>query len=209
MVSVLIYEDNTQLREGLHLLISGSEGFKVLAAFNNCDHVLEDLAFYQPHIILMDINMTGTDGIEGLKMIRKHNREVKVLMLTVFDDNEKIFEALKNGANGYVLKKTLPSKLLAYIHEAYYGGTPISSTIAARIFNLFGSQRVSHHPFDLTATEAEVLKLLVDGFSYKMIGEALHIPSNTIRACMKSIYEKMHAHHEAEALHKASRNNAF
>ena len=106
----MLYEDNPQLREGLTMLIEGSEGFTVLASFKNCNNVSSEVEAFKPDVILMDIDMPGVNGIEGLKIIRQHNQEVKVLMLTVFDDNKNVFEALKSGANGYVLKKTPPAK---------------------------------------------------------------------------------------------------
>ena len=122
MIKLLLYEDNPQLREGLTMLIDGSEGFSVLAAYKNCNNVAAEVEAWKPDVILMDIDMPGTNGIEGLKLIREKNDDVKVLMLTVFDDNRNVFEALKNGANGYVLKKTPPAKLLEFITEAASGG---------------------------------------------------------------------------------------
>src|SRR6478672_8949604 len=130
MIKILIYEDNPQYREGLSLLINGTEGFEVLAAFKNCTNVIDEVEAFRPDIVLMDIDMPHVNGIEGLKMLRTVNTDVKVLMLTVFDDNKNIFEALKNGANGYILKKTQPAKLLQYIEEAQSGGGPMSSSIA-------------------------------------------------------------------------------
>jgi len=105
MIKILIYEDNPQLREGLTMLINGTMGFEVLASFKNCNNVVDEVEAFKPDVVLMDIDMPGTNGLQGLKLIRQHNTDVKVLMLTVFDDNKNVFEALKSGANGYLLKK--------------------------------------------------------------------------------------------------------
>jgi DNA-binding NarL/FixJ family response regulator len=103
MIKIVLYEDNPQLREGLSMLLNGSDGFEVIGAFKNCNNAVDEIAALEPDVILMDIDMPGTNGIEGLKNIRMHNSEVKVLMLTVFDDNKYVFEAIKSGANGYIL----------------------------------------------------------------------------------------------------------
>jgi len=139
MIKILVYEDNPQLREGLTMLINGSDGFEVLASFKNCNNVLAEIQAYRPDVILMDIDMPGTNGLAGLKQIRLVNNEVKILMLTVFDDNKNVFEAISNGANGYVLKKTPPAKLLEYIQEAQSGGAPMTSSIATQVLKMFSS----------------------------------------------------------------------
>ncbi len=139
MIKLLIYEDNPQLREGLTMLINGSEGFEVSAAFKNCNHVLSEVEIYKPDVILMDIDMPGVNGIEGLKKIRNINNDVKILMLTVFDDNKNVFEAIKNGASGYILKKTPPSRLLEYISDAHTGGAPMTASVASQVLKMFSS----------------------------------------------------------------------
>ncbi len=137
MTKLLIYEDNPQLREGLTMLINGSDGFEVLSAFKNCNHVEDEVRAFKPDVILMDIDMPGTNGIEGLKKIREIDTDVKILMLTVFDDNKNVFDAISNGANGYVLKKTPPARLLEYIQEAQTGGAPMTSSIATQVLKCF------------------------------------------------------------------------
>jgi len=207
MIKILIYEDNPQYREGLSLLINGTEGFEVLAAFKNCTNVIDEVEAFRPDIVLMDIDMPHVNGIEGLKMLRTVNTDVKVLMLTVFDDNKNIFEALKNGANGYILKKTQPAKLLQYIEEAQSGGGPMSSSIAAQVLTMFSQiQRPPQDTFQLSEREKEVLQFLVNGYSYKMISADMFISIDTVRSHIKKIYEKLHVNSKSEAVAKAFKN---
>jgi len=200
----MLYEDNPQLREGLTMLIEGSEGFTVLASFKNCNNVLSEVEAFKPDVILMDIDMPGVNGIEGLKLIRQHNHEVKVLMLTVFDDNKNVFEALKSGANGYVLKKTPPAKLLEYILEAASGGAPMTSSIATQVLKMFSEVQVPQgEDYNLSDREKEVLQHLVNGYSYKMIASDMFIAIDTVRSHIKKIYEKLHVNSKSEAVAKA------
>ncbi len=200
----MLYEDNPQLREGLTMLIEGSEGFTVLASFKNCNNVLSEVEAFKPDVILMDIDMPGVNGIEGLKLIRQHNQEVKVLMLTVFDDNKNVFEALKSGANGYVLKKTPPAKLLEYILEAASGGAPMTSSIATQVLKMFSEVQVPQgEDYNLSDREKEVLQHLVNGYSYKMIASDMFIAIDTVSSHIKKIYEKLHVNSKSEAVAKA------
>lgn len=204
MIRVVIYEDNPQFREGLTMLINGSDGFSVLASYKNCNNVAEEVEKWSPDVILMDINMPGTDGLEGLKKIREVNAEVKVLMLTVFDDNKNVFEALRNGANGYLLKKTPPAKLLEYIQDATLGGAPMTSSIATQVLKMFQViPQSKNQDYCLSERETEVLQLLVDGYSYKMIASELFIAIDTVRSHIKKIYEKLHVNSKSEAVAKA------
>jgi DNA-binding NarL/FixJ family response regulator len=210
MTKVLIYEDNPQLREGLSILINGSTGFEVLAAYKNCNSVVDEVAAFKPDVVLMDIDMPGTNGIQGLKAIREQNTDVKVLMLTVFDDNKNVFEAIKSGANGYILKKTQPAKLLEYIEEAHNGGAPMSSSIATQVLKMFSQiQHPVHEEYNLTEREKNVLQLLVNGYSYKMIAAEMFIAIDTVRSHIKKIYEKLHVNSKSEAVAKAFKNNMF
>jgi DNA-binding NarL/FixJ family response regulator len=204
MIKVLIYEDNPQLREGLTMLINGSDGFEVLASFKNCNNVISEIDTYKPDVILMDIDMPGTNGIEGLKQIRLVNNEVKILMLTVFDDNKNVFEAISSGANGYVLKKTPPAKLLEYIQEAQSGGAPMTSSIATQVLKMFSSLHSEKgEDYHLSDREKQVLSLLVNGYSYKMISAEMFIAIDTVRSHIKKIYEKLQVNSKSEAVAKA------
>lgn len=207
MIKLLIYEDNPQLREGLTMLIDGSEGFSVLAAFKNCSDVAHEVKTFCPDVVLMDIDMPGVNGLEGLKIIRQINDQVKVLMLTVFDDHQNIFEALKSGANGYILKKTPPAKLLEYIQEASTGGAPMTSSVAAQVLKMFSQiQPAVENDYNLTDREKEVLQWLVNGYSYKMIAAEMFIAMDTVRSHIKKIYEKLHVNSKSEAVAKAFRD---
>jgi len=204
MIRVVIYEDNPQLREGLTMLVNGSEGFSVLAAYKNCNYVEEEISKWKPDVVLLDINMPGTNGLEGLKKIREIDQEVKVLMLTVFDDNVNVFEALKNGANGYLLKKTPPVKLLEYIQDVVAGGAPMTSSVATQVLRMF--QDLPNHrneDYNLSERERQVLQFLVDGYSYKMIAADLFIAIDTVRSHIKNIYEKLQVNSKSEAVAKA------
>jgi len=204
MIKVLLYEDNAQLREGLTMLISGSDGFEVLASFKNCNNVVDEVEAYKPDVILMDIDMPGINGIEGLKRVREHNTQVKVLMLTVFDDNRNVFQAISNGANGYILKKTPPGKLLEYISEAQSGGAPMTASIATQVLKMFSSMNNEKgEDYNLSDREKQVLQLLVEGYSYKMIAGEMFISIDTVRSHIKKIYEKLHVNSKSEAVAKA------
>ncbi len=207
MIRIVIYEDNPQLREGLSMLIDAEPGFEVMAAYKNCSNVEEEVEALNPDLVLMDIDMPLVNGIEGLKLIRKTNSKIKILMLTVFDDNKNVFEAIRSGANGYILKKTLPEKLVEYIKEAQSGGAPMTSSIATQVLNMFSSMnREEGEDYNLSDREKQVLQLLVDGYSYKMIAAEMFIAIDTVRSHIKKIYEKLHVNSKSEAVAKACKD---
>lgn len=204
MIKLILYEDNPQLREGLTMLINGSEGFDVLAAFKNCDNVAEQILAFKPDVVLMDIDMPGVNGLDGLKKIRLVNSEVKVLMLTVFDDNTNVFQAISSGANGYILKKTPPARLLEYIVEANTGGAPMTASVATQVLKMFSSMNnIKGEDYHLSDREKQVLQLLVEGYSYKMIASDMFIAIDTVRSHIKKIYDKLHVNSKSEAVAKA------
>lgn len=210
MIRVTLFEDNGQLREGLAMLIGGTEGYEVTGTFRDCSNVAEDVAKTKPDVILLDIDMPGINGIEALKIIRQENTDVKVLMLTVFDDNKNIFEALKSGANGYILKKTQPAKLLEYITDAYHGGAPMTASVATQVLNMFSKlDSYTDNQYNLTDREKEVLQFLVNGYSYKMIAADMYISIDTVRSHIKKVYEKLHVNSKSEAVAIAFRNKLF
>lgn len=212
MIKIVLYEDNSQLREGLFMLLNGSDGFLVVGAFGNPTNIIEQYNSLKPDIILMDIDMPETSGLQGLQMLRQVSTDVKVLMLTVFDDNQHVFDAIKAGANGYILKKTPPAKLIEYIQEANTGGAPMSSSIATQVLKMFSSIQNTgnkQHDYNLSERETQVLQLLVNGYSYKMIASEMYIAIDTVRSHIKKIYEKLHVNSKSEAVAKAFKGNLF
>ncbi|MEO6168145.1 MAG: response regulator transcription factor [Chitinophagales bacterium] len=203
-INVIIYEDNNFLRESLSSLITNAEGFELSAAYENCNEVEAQVDVLKPNVVLMDIEMAGVNGIEGLKIIRKKFPEVNVLMLTVFEDNDRVFEAICAGATGYLLKKTPPARILDAIRDIVEGGAPMTSSIARKVLQLFPRQPARSEEIDkLTHREQQVLQLLVNGYSYKMIASELKVTLETIRTYIKRMYEKLRVHSVTEAINKA------
>lgn len=199
--SLLIYEDNDALRKGLEELLSLSNDFVVLLTSENCLHAAEDVRKINPDVILMDIDMPGMTGIEAVKQIRQFNKTVAILMLTVFEDNKNVFDAICAGASGYLLKKDVSDKLVPFIHDVLNGGAPMSSSIAKMVINAM--QQTANADYNFTAKEKEILTLLCKGNSYKMIASQMNLAFETIRSYIKKIYEKLQVHSATEAVSKA------
>ncbi len=203
-IGVVIYEDNIFLRNSIADLIQSSPKFELKGAYENCDHVSLDMETLRPEVVLMDIEMAGTNGLQGLHIIKKKYPQVHVIMLTVFEDNDSVFEAIRNGASGYLLKKTPHEKITESIYEVLNGGAPMTSSIARKVLELFPKTPSRSEELDkLAPREQEVLNLLVTGHSYKMIAEKCNITLETVRSHIKRIYEKLQVHSATEAATKA------
>ena len=201
-IGLLIYEDNASLRESLNTLLALSQKYTVLGAFEECGKVSEQVAELHPEVILMDIDLPGISGIEGVKQVRKVNKEVQIIMLTIFDDNTHVYDALYAGANGYLLKKYISDKLVNSIEEVLEGGAPMSPSIARMVISRM-HETTAENNYQLTAREKEILQSLSKGNSFKLIAAELGISLETVRTHIKHIYDKLHVQSQIEAVSKA------
>lgn len=206
MVNVMLIEDQREVREGLAVLINGSPGFSCMASFRTMEEALGAFENHLPDVVLTDIGLPGMSGIEGIRLMKERYPNLPVVALTVYDDDEDIFDALCAGACGYLLKTTPPARLLESLREVAGGGAPMSPEVARRVVALFREMRPSEDAaYDLTPHEIRVLKLLVDGHNYKTAAVELEVSINTIRFHMRSIYEKLQVHSKSEAVAKSLR----
>jgi DNA-binding NarL/FixJ family response regulator len=213
MIKVVVFDDNKGRLESLELLINQFRDMSCVGTFENCLNIIEDVRNIKPDVVLMDIDMPGLNGIEGLKLLRKEFPEIMVIMQTVFDNADKIFEAIRSGAHGYFLKKTSPSKLIEGIRDVMEGGAPMTPSVAKKVLEMFSSQQsvksTQGPKFDLTPRELEVLGFLIKGASYKMIADQCGISWHTVNSHFKKIYEKLHVHSAGEAISKAIEHKIF
>lgn len=208
MINVAIVEDNRTIREGLAALINGTSDFSCTGVFPDCESFLDRLYDTSIDVVLMDIGLPGMNGIEGVKKAKQMDPDLNILMLTVYEDNDVVYDALCAGACGYLVKKTPPSRLLDAIREIYEGGSPMSSLIARKVITTFQKGNLLHSDttqFDLTAREKEVLQSLGEGNNYQEISDSLFISVDTVRHHIRNIYRKLHVHSQTQAVAKAIR----
>lgn len=207
-VRIAIFDDNKNIRESISMLLSTEPSFEVVGSFSHALDCVDDVKECRPDVVLMDIEMPGISGIEAVKAIKTQFPQVQVLMQTVFEDDDRVFDSICAGANGYVLKNHLTTKLIEFINDLQYGGSPMSLSIARKV--LLKMQQIQEHvkpgaapDYHLTNREKEVLACIVDGLAYKMIADKLSISYETVRSHVKKIYEKLHVASLTEAVGKA------
>lgn len=203
-----MFDDNRDRREGLALLVDSTPDLECVGAFEDCRDVLRHVAEVEPDVVLMDIDMPHVNGIKGVELIKKQFPKVRVLMQTVFEDDDKVFASILAGADGYLLKQSTPRQLLDGINEVVTGGAPMTPAIARKVLSFFNrkgrvTERTSN--FELSDRELELLRLLVDGLTYKKIAERLSITPATVNSHVTRIYEKLHVKNAASAVSLALR----
>lgn len=206
-IRVAIVEDDKGVREGLGMIIGATSGYECTGKFYSAEEALRTMDGIAPDVMLLDIHLPGMLGSEAVRLFREKYPQLQILMLTIYDGQDKVFESICNGASGYLLKKTPPARLLDAIREAHEGGAPMSPEIARKVITLFqqsGPQEKLDEP--LTPQETRLLKLLSDGYSYQNAAGQLNISINTVRNYIRSIYEKLHVNSKSEAVSKALRN---
>ncbi len=205
VIRVTIVEDDDEVRDGLCWLLNHSDGFACIGTCRSCPDLLTHIEVNTPDVILMDIGLPGKSGIECAQTVKELYPRVEILMVTVYTDEEKVFQSIRNGAVGYILKNTSPEKLLDSIREAYHGGAPMSPEVARKVITYFRGSDSTELTAPLSQREVEVLQFLVDGHSYKSIADKLSISAHTVRFHLHNIYEKLHVRSRAELVAKTVR----
>jgi DNA-binding NarL/FixJ family response regulator len=201
MIKIAIVEDNNTLRSSLVSLFNRTEGMRCVASLSNLLNVISEVGTANPEIILMDIGLPNISGIEGVRTVKTHYPPIQILMFTVFDDDEKIFDAIRAGASGYLLKKTPPAEIVQAVRDLYQGGAPMTPSIARRVIQSFQAAPTTIvEDYRLTVRENEILYSLVDGLSYKKIADKYCVSISTIRTHICNIYNKLHVNSKAEAV---------
>lgn len=207
MTNIVIFEDNERLRQSLKILLEGVEGYTVCGDYDNCEHAAAITDQHQPDVVIMDIDMPGVDGINGLRVIKERSPRTHIIMHTVFEDEDRLFKCLCSGANGYILKNTSFVSLLEAIDNVLHGGAPLSPSIAKKVLQSFQVIPAGRLQYNLSERETEVLKYLVKGYSYKMIANTCFISLDTVRGHIRNIYTKLHVNCGREAVAIALRDN--
>ncbi len=207
MKRILVFEDNPNYRKNLAELLRTEPDFTVVGEFSDCRQIKNQVEFARPDLVLLDIDMPHVDGLQGLFILKQNFPAVRAMMLTIFDDNEKVFNAICLGADGYLLKDTAPEKIIAAIHELFDGGAPMTPAIARKVLQIFprAGFRASREDYFLTEKEREVLAHLVAGLSYKMVASEMEVSINTVRTHVSGVYSKLKVHSVSEAVAKAIR----
>lgn len=202
-ITVAIVEDNKVIREGLSVLINGSDGFSCVATYPTAEAAIKNIDKDAPDIILMDIQLPGMSGIECVRKLKATNPSIQIMMQTIYEDDERIYDSLVSGASGYILKKTPPSKLLEAIQDLHNGGSPMSSQIARKVVQAFQKMNsVTNETENLSPRENEILSYLAKGYRYKEIADILFISIETVRTHLRNIYEKLQVRSRTEAVLK-------
>lgn len=202
-IKVAIAEDIDDIRDGLRLIINNTDGFECGCVCKNGQEALEKIQDYQPDVVLMDINMPGINGVEAVRQLKPKMPSTQFMMCTVYEEDEHVFESLKAGATGYILKKTQPARLIEAILDIHNGGSPMSSTIARKVLTSFNENKVTQPVDALSQREKDVLNMLGRGMQYKTIAAALSLSPETVRTHIRNIYEKLQVHTREEALRVA------
>jgi DNA-binding NarL/FixJ family response regulator len=207
VTKVAIIEDQREIREGLCRLISSTPGYRCAGIYASMEEALDKISHNLPDLVLSDIGLPGMDGIHGIRLLKERHPSLTILMLTVYDDNERIFDALCAGASGYLLKKTPWAKLVEALKEAVEGGSPMSPEVARRVISVFREIKPPKEAdYELTPHETRLLRMLVEGHSYKTAAAQLNVSVNTIKFHLRHIYDKLQVHTKSEAVAKALRH---
>jgi len=207
MINVVVVEDNDNIREGLKILIDAADGYTCLGVFPGCEPMIKNIVKLNPDVLLIDIMLPGMNGIDGIKKVKAVLPGISIVVLTVYKENDRIFDALCAGAVGYITKNSPPSKLLFAIHEAYNGCTPMSSNIARKVIGLFNQKGIANNDGDgekvsLTQHENKILSKLVEGSSFKAIADSLSVSTEVLQSDFKNIYNKLHIYSGTEKTQK-------
>jgi DNA-binding NarL/FixJ family response regulator len=206
-IRVLLYDDNEALRASMQELIAEQQEFELLAAMPNAETVVTDIREFKPDVVLMDIDMPIVNGVEAVKNIRRVNEQLPVIMLTIFDDNENIFNAICAGATGYILKRYATEEICDAIRNVMTGGAPMTGSVARKVLQMVPQAKsAEQEKSNLSDRETQILQFLVNGYSYKMIAAELKVSLDTVRFHIKKIYDKLHVHSATEAVSKAIKN---